>query len=116
MADSFQFVFVASTHATPRPHGPLELSRGAAPGELKQIAFTLGGGHARKRPYLGEGEFSLLHRYADLWEFGEGPGGSHFLSSCAQVDPGAVCEPVGARTVAPLLPSIESIELGDQRE
>jgi hypothetical protein len=94
MSYPFELVFIESAHATPRPHGPFQLGCRAAPCELEQITLTLGCGHARERPYFCERELSPLHRRADLGQLREGPGGSHLLASCAQIDPGSEGEPV----------------------
>ena len=116
MSDPFELVFIEPTHATPGPHGPLQLGRRAAPGQLEQISLTFGRSHAGERPYFGEREFSLRHRRADLGEFRERPGGTHLLTGRAQIDPGTEGEPMGARSVASRLPPAEPVELGDQCE
>jgi hypothetical protein len=116
MAYPFELVFIESTHTTPCAHGPLQLSRRAAPGELEQRFLTFGCSHTRERPYFGERKLSLLHRGADLRQPRQDPGGTHLLAGCTQVDPDPEGEPMGTRAVASGLPSLEPVELGDEGE
>ena len=50
MSNPFEFVFITSRHTAPRPHGPLQLSRRAAPGELEQVALDWAGRITAKSP------------------------------------------------------------------
>ena len=116
MPHPLELLLVPPVQATPRPHQPLQLGRRARACELEQIALTLGSGHTRERPHLGERQLALGHGRADLGKLGEGSSSSHPLTGGTQVDPGTEGEPVGAGAVSARLPPPELVELGDQCE
>ena len=96
------------------PDHPLQLGRGAPPGQIQQIALVRLRGHPGQGPDLGERQLAPGHGGAGLGKALQCPCGPHLLPGRTQVDPGAGVEPVSAGAVATQLPTPPAVEVTDE--